>query len=146
VGIRRDLSLTVVQLQRDAGELDHLGHHVIERGQGIQFRLLDEQRYAGEQRVAPAVVDVQVAVDHRRHVLDPQAQRGEFGLQRPPEHGAEILLGLVVADPDARVEQQQAAGIAHHVGGAHDLLPGQRGTLIYGRPGSTARGHRTVQP
>ncbi len=99
------LGLAAQLLVHDAREVDQGVHRVPARAGLGQLRLLHQDGPSGEQRIAAAVVEVQMTVDHYGHVVEPVPRGGQCGCQGPAP-GAVVRLGLRIGLPYPRVEQQ----------------------------------------
>ena len=112
---RPDLHLAGDLLVGRTGEVDEFVDGVAASAGGGQLLGLDQDRFAGQQRVASAVVEVEVAVHHQGDVGEGDSRCREGSLQRP-SLGAVVGLGLGVGGTDAGVEEDQSVVAPHQVG------------------------------
>ncbi len=114
-----------------AGKVDPLEDRVVGRVGDLPLGRLDVDRDAREQAVLAGVVGMEVAVDDRCHVVDRDARFGQ-GVRHASRLDAVVRIELVVAEPEPRVEQEDAAAMPDRIADHDPDLAGPR--LICGEP------------
>ena len=107
------LGLAVQLLVPQTRRVDELGQGVVGGAGGLELGALRHHRTAGELRVAAAVVEVQVAVDDERDVVEPRAGRRQRGPQQVAP--GPVVRVDVVRGAHAGVEQEQPGGVVDEV-------------------------------
>jgi hypothetical protein len=101
-----DLGLAVQLFVRRSWMVDQLRHCVVGRRTRLgELVPLSEDRTAGKQWIAAAMVEVQVAVDDPADTLDMKADVGKSAVERPPR-GPVVRIDLGISAAQAGVEKQ----------------------------------------
>ena len=111
---RDQLDLAVDFLIRRVREVDQLGDRVLGLPSAGQLCRLHHNRTACEGRIAPTVIEVQVAVDHPADITDRSVGVVQRLGQRSPSRSV-VPLGLCVGLSEAGVKQQGPRRMSNEV-------------------------------
>ena len=109
-----DLRFAVQQCVVASGILDEVLHRVVAEACLRKLSSLAQDRRPGEEWVATAVIEVQMAVHHHVDVCQLHADAVERFLQRGSA-GPIPLLGLGVSEAKARIQHHQAGVVSNQI-------------------------------